>query len=338
MIEPKNLQIYVDYMAQHEDDFSPLWLLASGYESRATFLARKLRKSPAVEKLAFLVLGFADYRSEDARIANDNFYAGAHMPMSLISSSDHHSVVAVVYHRIEELCAASKKPVLLNVDYSCLPRAWYCSLAKRLLEDRTLRFRARFWYAAGLYSSDEFPTAGVSDFQVFSGKPSLVAEMRTHLFGLGFDRARSHAIWSVLDPQRLVCYYAKPGTSAEYDSRVEVDNVDVLRSSDARFIVPIADFLSIFSTIRSKVIQYTRFGDVVLVPDGPKPLVMASSLIPLTIEEKGVSCFHVRRRRVGRPLDVPAHGDVYGFQFDSSALAAELCSEDAQPDVNEAPL
>ena len=55
-------------------------------------------------------------------------------------------------------------------------------------------------------------------------------------------------------------------------------------------------------------------GDIVLVPDGPKPLIMAMSLIPEIVGIPGISCLHVsRNKKFFKPIDVEAIDSVIGF-------------------------
>jgi hypothetical protein len=61
--------------------------------------------------------------------------------------------------------------------------------------------------------------------------------------------------------------------------------------------------------------EFSALGDVILVPDGPKPLVLAASLVPEFLCKPGIVSFHVRRRKTEHlsTVDVSAAGDIYGF-------------------------
>jgi hypothetical protein len=182
---------------------------------------------------------------------------------------------------------------------------------------------ACFWYTPGRYAGGEYPSAGVDDFRVFSGRASVGAQFRTHMMGLGFDRVRSQGIWSVLDPQNLVCFYADPAVVDGYVDRVLRDNHDVLLAAQHVFSLPLTDFVYSYSKIVSVVKDFRHLGDVVIVPDGPKPLILASSLVPLSIDIPGVVCFHVTRPQSGGASSVPvdAAGEPVGFRFGGTAAA-----------------
>jgi hypothetical protein len=173
------------------------------------------------------------------------------------------------------------------------------------------------WYAGGIYDGAEFPTAGVSDISLFCGQPTITPRVRTHIFGLGFDRIRASAIFRVLDPQKLVCFYGDPGIRHDYVERVREDNRDLLAAAQFDFVAPIGNFPEAFSRVADVVRDFSRLGDVILVPDGPKPLVLASSLVPEFFGRRGIVSLHVKRRKdqLSEGLNIEASGSIYGFSI-----------------------
>ena len=103
----------------------------------------------------------------------------------------------------------------------------------------------------------------------------------------------------------------------DYVARVKSDNEDILLAANYKFSVPIHDFVYTYSKIVAIVKQFNSMGDVILVPDGPKPLILAASLIPIYQKEAGLVCFHVTRRKDKqyKPVDVKAIGEPCGFFF-----------------------
>lgn len=65
------------------------------------------------------------------------------------------------------------------------------------------------------------------------------------------------------------------------------------------------------------VTEFHNVGDIVIVPDGPKPLILAASLIPMRMGVPGVLCFHVTRRKGQnyQPVDVKPIGEPFGLSF-----------------------
>ena len=255
-----------------------LFIATSGYEARNIYWIEKILAEPALKgNASFLVVGFEDFPADLSRPQNDEFYRENGLDLFLVNSGNQEEFLQRVSRAIEKLLADSTgKPVEVHVDYSCMPRLWYCRLP--LLIEKALRRQdeAYFWYTLGIYPETEYPTAGVEDFHVFSGKPSLGASFRTHIFGLGFDRTRSQAIWSIIDPQNLICFYADPPAKPEYVDRVEDDNRNVLSAANYKFTVPINDFVLAYSKLAAVASEFRDLGDVIIVPDGPKPLILAT--------------------------------------------------------------
>jgi len=188
-----------------------LCVAVSGYEGRCTEWARK---TGLASWRQWVVLGFKELRNVLSRPESDRFYAEQRLEIIDFSRDDSDGVISFVVAAIQRSLAADA-PLHVHIDYSCMPRKWYCKLPLAIEQVLRARDKAFFWYTAGNYSVGEYPTAGVSDFQVFAGRASLSATSRTHVFGLGFDKIRANAICSVLDPQYLICFYANPHGAVE---------------------------------------------------------------------------------------------------------------------------
>lgn len=295
-----------------------LMIGVSGYESRSNdWMRQTLAVLPSSERDTYLILGFTDYRQALNRPHNDKFYKEKGLTVHVPQDEGKEPLDFVKEFVTAHISESGEIPVEVHVDYSSMPRFWYCNLPFVLSETVRACDNLFFWYTPGTYPETEYPTAGVDDFRVFSGRPSLNPDSRTHLLGLGFDRIRSHAIWSVLDPANLVCFYASPGTRSDYVKRVESDNKDILSAADHVFTVDMRDFAYAYSRIAGVVREFHQLGDVILVPDGPKPLILASSLVPEVLRQAGIVCFHVSRRRnqQSEPVNVDATAAAFGFSF-----------------------
>lgn len=296
-----------------------LFVTTSGYEARNIHWFQQTEKHiPPESHVQHLVIGFREFKTALSRPRNDQFYHDKKLPIETADAEEGRTFHELVAERIAGLLNVAKhEPIEVHVDYSCMPRLWYCHLPRLFLKVLRPHDRAFLWYTPGEYPDCEYPTAGVEDFTVFSGRPSLNPRARTHIFGLGFDRVRSQAIWSVLDPQNLVCFYADPAVKPSYVDRVKIDNHDVLAAANHMFSVPVRDFIYAYGLIASIVTEFRNVGDVVIVPDGPKPLILASSLIPMRLGVPGVLCFHVTRRKGQnyKPVDVTPIGEPFGLSF-----------------------
>lgn len=308
---------FVFWQSSSAENVKRLFVVASGYESRSRALAEKVLVSSHSANATFLVYGFTEYKEMGSRQENDMFYGKNKLDVIPCSANDADSFLGSLDKAVTSIANTPNIQLEVHIDYSCMPRKWYCNIP--LLLSRVLRanHRAYMWYTPGVYPKPEYPTAGIHDFTVSSGHPSLSPSFRTHLFGLGFDKVRSAAIHSVLDPEHLICFYADPAVNPQYATRVREDNEDVLAAASHILTVPLHEFVTAYSMLGSLVREYRAKGDVILVPDGPKPLILAASLIPQTHGGDGVVCFHVTRGKtpVFMPIDVLPLGDAFGFSF-----------------------
>lgn len=299
-----------------------LFICTSGYEKRSVYFARKILKL-GISAGQFLVIGFDDFTDYLNRIENDKFFSKLGVKVKPFKQNKKELVIGYIIKAIKErVASAGDEPIEIHIDYSCMPRLWYCYLPSIVEKVLRKQDRVYFWYTPGHYINDfEYPTAGVEDFKLFSGKPTVCPDIRTHIFGLGFDKIRTQAIWSVLDPSNLICYYAILPIVAKYYEdyleRVKKDNQEILMLANGKFSVPMDDFVFSLSKIVSMVRQYRNLGDVILVPDGPKPLILATSLASLMFNVSGIVCFHVRRQRsyTYQPVDVEGIEEPIGFSF-----------------------
>ena len=296
----------------------------SGYESRSRCWVECAARHGIMVARSFeacSVYGMAEHADVLARPENNNFYIRSRFKIEPLAADDPGAFHARVIKSIQALIrGAQSAPCEIHVDYSSMPRSWYCSLPRVLESALRTNDTGFLWYSPGFYPENEYPTVGVDDFRVFSGQASLVPKFRTHLMGLGFDRVRSQAIWSVIDPENLVAFYADPASVPRYVDRVRKDNEDVLRAARHELALPLSDIALSIDRLASVAREFRGLGDVILVPDGPKPLVLAASLIPELIGRVGIVCFHVARRgtKAIEPVDVVPNGEPCALRFAGS--------------------
>lgn len=302
-----------------------LCVMTCGYEERGRYwterASAKLSQSAQTD---WLVAGFKDYDDALSRPMNDAFYEKHGLPVQVCHYREKDEFLALVKNAVaRSIKKADDAPVEIHIDYSCMPRKWYCNLPKVLEQTLRPQDRAVFWYSHGDYSeTDTLPTAGIGDFSVFAGRASLSATYRTHFLGLGLDRVRSQSIFTVIDPQNLLCIYAEPLEKHDYRQRLQKIHADLLSQTRLECSLPLNDFSYAFSKICAMATEFRSLGDVVLVPDGPKPLIFACSLAPMFLRKSGIVCFHVSRRvdENLEPIDVKAAGPIYGFSFAGPAM------------------
>ena len=199
-----------------------------------------------------------------------------------------------------------------------MPRRWYYKLPillKKILRELD---KVYFWYVAGKYPGNykTYPSAGIDSFSVF-GKPSLrIGTKRTHIVGLSYDAVRTSALISILDPDSYITCNAYNKNNSEINNNVRLANTRVISMANMEVSLQIDDFFFMISKLCEIVNEFLPLGDVILVPDGPKPLIFAMSLIPLLVDKVGVICLHVsRNKEFYSAVDVEPTEIVYGFSI-----------------------
>jgi hypothetical protein len=293
-----------------------IFVFAIGFESRSIAIFKDyIEDKPNIECVCFLIQDkYAD------KITDENFKYVVRKSIKPIEVGygDHEKVINLLTQKIEGLNQDSNT-IDIHVDYSSMPRSWYCRLPIEISKYLKSQDKAYFWYSQGKYAkkSESWPSAGVNDVFLFSGKASLrPVNNRSHILGLGFDTLRSQAICTVLDPNFFVVTYSYP---SNYDTMRNVlleTNQDIINNSAYSIALPIDDFAFTVSKLVETIRELHSKGDVVLVPDGPKPQVLASSLIPHIFRKSGVFCLHVRRHeQCYKPVNVFSKGIVNGFSL-----------------------
>lgn len=295
--------------------FSPddIYIFAFGYEYRSYYLYEKLEeyfssKSPIV----FVLEDYKNYPHTFAKVKKIQEQANT----IFFSYNDFEEFQKKVLEIVREEISR-KDQIRVHIDYSSMPRSWYCRLP--ILLEKVIRKNdlIYFWYTEGKYppTYEEYPSAGIESFSLFSGKPSLqIDSNRIHVLGLGYDIIRSEAILSITDPNYLVaCYAYNPNREGFLDSLKSVNNPILYRAAMV-LALHIDDFSFMVSKLCETANELLPLGDIILIPDGPKPLIFAISLVPNLINKSGITCLHISRNaEYFKPVYVEPTGITHGF-------------------------
>lgn len=161
-----------------------------------------------------------------------------------------------------------------------------------------------------------YPSAGVDSYQV-KGKPSLrMSKKRIHVIGLGYDNTRSSGILSILDPEQFYACVAYNQYDKGMKENVCEANSQILSDASIYMTMDIGDFSFMFSKLCEIAYEYLSIGDVIFAPDGPKPLIMAMSMVVSHIQCPGVTCIQIlENENCFHPVDVSHVGKVIGFSI-----------------------
>lgn len=317
----KNAQDYIQCFGEKQ-----LYFFAIGYEHRSFFLYDKLQKKfPANKPVVFAL---DDYTKCPDAIARIRTIIDKELPVYVQNYNDsnkvHNIILEIVQKHIEQ-----SDSLTIHIDYSSMPRSWYCKLP--LLLEKIMRDtdKVYFWYSEGEYpaSHEEYPSSGIEAFSFFSGKPSLQIESnRIHVIALGYDVIRTQAILSITDPNYLIACYAYNPKREGFLENLKQVNDPILSRAAMSLALHIDDFEFMVSKLCDTANELLPVGDVILIPDGPKPLIFALSLIPDLVGKQGLTCLHITRNNdYYEAMDIAPTGAVFGFlvQTDRETVRAQ---------------
>lgn len=310
----------IKFINQKFDDallgIDDILVFALGYENRSLALYNKMKMKLSADNM--LVFVFSDYKKYTYIAPQiDSIIKEKGITVEIVDY-DSYSLVNKKIEEIVKIKTQDTPEVTIHIDYSSMPRRWYYKLPILLKKWLRKTDKAYFWYVAGDYpmNYEAYPSAGIDSFSVF-GKSSLrIGTKRTHIVGLSYDAVRTSALISILDPDSYITCNAYNKNSSEIHNNVHLVNSRVISMANMEISLQIDDFSFMISKLSELVNEFLPLGDVILVPDGPKPLIFAMSLIPLLINKIGVTCLHVSRNKdFYSAINVEPTDIIYGFSI-----------------------
>lgn len=309
--------------------FSPqcnidLFVTCIGYEDRSFYIYNKIiDRLNSDNTLIFAVNDYADYPNAK-KIFNEAKSRG--LDCSIVQYANSEAVQKRIMKKVNSIVSKNRSAEI-HIDYSSMPRGWYCKLPELLSQCILSSNKVYFWYSEGEYLKfdDGYPTVGINSYVLYSGKPSLVDRNRTHFIGVGFDSIRTNGIITLLNPESVVTCAANNPTRKSIMDKVKTVNKEIMDESYMNLSLDLTDFEFMIAKIAGIVNEiYTiAHNDIVIIPDGPKPLIFAMSMIPWLTNKPGICCLHIiRNDSIFKPNNVKAFGEssedgdsIIGFSF-----------------------
>ena len=291
-----------------------IFICAFGYENRSMELYKRIKEDILASNI--LVFVFDDYKK----------YTYIEDRIDDVISQENINIENVKYESAREICDSIIKmirtkmqieeDIAVHVDYSSMPRKWYWQLPLLLRDNLREKDKVFFWYVTGKYpiNYEVYPSAGIDSFTVL-GKPSLrIGTKRMHVVGLSYDAVRTGAMISILDPDSYITCNAYNRDNRIISDNVHFVNEQVISRANMEISLQIDDFSFMISKLCEIAKEFLPLGDVIFVPDGPKPLIFAMSMIPLLLKKPGVTCLHVsRNKEYYGAINVEPMDKIYGF-------------------------
>lgn len=276
------------------NDNVDLFIACIGYEKRSYYLYNRIKQRISLDKmLVFCVTKSTSKNTEAVKL-----YSEAKKENNLVCHDVEYNNAdlfqKIVVEKIKETIKQNKA-AQIHIDYSSMPRSWYCKLPEKLSCFMGSESQVYFWYTEGTYAKKHY-TAGIESYVLYSGIPSIEHIHRTHFIGIGFDSTRTNGIITLINPESFVCCFANNPHRTDITNKVKEINEYIMAQSTQALPLDITDIETMIAQLSGCVYQKKAAqNDVVMIPDGPKPLIFTMSMIPWLIGEPGVCCLHFKR-------------------------------------------
>ena len=346
MISSINKLIFQNEQADVLNNRIDFFVTCIGYEERSFYIYKKI-----IQKLNYnsiLLFAIEDYSiyPKSKKIINEA--QSKQIECCIVKYTDSKIVHERIINRVSSIlkkdCQAQ-----IHIDYSSMPRSWYCKIPELMNGILLPTSKVFFWYSQGEYEmyENEYPTVGIDSYVLFSGKPSLFERKRTHFIGVGYDSIRTNGIITLLNPELIVICEANDPARIDIITKVEESNKSIIDESYMRLSLDITDIDYMISKLSGIVNEVYKIAmsDIILVPDGPKPLIFVMSMIPWLSGEEGICCLHmVRNDKIFKPQNVKAIGEdnsslfsdkdhLVGFSITNIDILDSCTSDGTDPEI-----
>lgn len=280
-----------------------LVLFCSGYEQRCTNAPSKLERLSADD---IVVLGFSRLAGTDERRHSDEYFATS---WNVTHVSCDYDDDGQVYEVLQRIAKPEMKQIRILVDYSSMSRTWYAAVANwaRVVSENCT-VTVDFMYSVGVYPEELTPifVDSIGVMAACEGGPPRF-EKAVSILGLGFYQEMAQTVLEHLQPDSKYVYWADPGATKTYAQRVTGANQFLIDSADGRLRVPFHDVEGTLRGLTELALPHLPHSEVVCVPLGPKPHVLATVLLCLRFPY--ISCLRVSAHRE-KPEHVASTGEI----------------------------
>jgi hypothetical protein len=181
---------------------------------------------------------------------------------------------------VDQKYAKARRPLSIFCDYSSMPRALYGQLVLEATRQPHKFESLTLAYVPGKHGD------GVDGSRRLDGLRSLIGTEGTPaqqqppaaVVGLGYDGSLAQAAMDLFQFDHFSCFYAGPGTTTDAESRALQCNATLVQQCEVLKRVPATSVADAFDCVLSLCHWYLARRNVMLIPLGPKPHVLASIL------------------------------------------------------------
>lgn len=258
-----------------QDGFD-LMLAASGYEQRATTVAKSLTKLKIRRKVA---LGFQD-RRELARDENDEIFRSIGVEIVPMESAVEDFLEEEL---TEAIRGANGEICKIVVDYTSMTRIIYADVLRILRESREGgRVVCYFTYTPSHFSPPQPPTGNLHVAPIRGFSRLEIPDIPTALIvGLGYEERRALGLVDYVEAAESYAFLSDPAIDDRFVEAVRDSNRFLLRrlGEERTFHYPLPDLRATAAILSSVALGLVGDYRVILAPLGPKPFTLLCLLL-----------------------------------------------------------
>ena len=260
-------------------DFEPdYFIAASGYETRATCVAKKFTHT-ACEKIA---LGFDEHLNDLSRPKNDKYFKANGFRQ--IIQETHGSPN---FDSIFNGHTADRIHVL--IDISVMTRNWYHELLKYLQGNIDFEhFHLRIMYCPAVYN-EPYKLKKKISLKKFSFNENVLSRPKKKkktalLLGLGIEKSISEKVHDIINPDQTILFYADPAIEQSYVENVFINNHGLINKTPIRFLkgFPIKDTRLMYQLLIDTIMPLREDYNIIIIPQGPKIFSLLSMIFQIS--------------------------------------------------------
>jgi hypothetical protein len=280
-----------------------LAIFASGYESRAVYLAKNLNLQSYGKKIVF---GFAEHHQNEIRKSSDNYYSENSVSPVIINAQEEKEIYKSLVNLFEQLNDKTELNVL--IDYTSMSRLWYSGILNFLRLQEKLKINVYLNYSLGKYAGSYLDYSYTSINSLPAHEGSLSSNNKTLLvLAIGFSPFMVKSVIEEIEPNEIIGILPIPNIIKEYETKSEEIKNDVLtKDIDDWICCPINNLENIFRTFAELASNNIHRKDLIFLSLGPKIFTLASILVSQRFDQ--VTCLYLKTSN-GNNLDVEATGN-----------------------------
>lgn len=282
-----------------------LGVFACGYEQRCVNVATFMDKSRILQNVVF---GFKEIMCSEQRKKNDEYFIEHwNKKQILVSTNDEGPIYNYFLDFFKNKKGNSFK---IMVDYSSMSRLWYSGILHFLHVAQTnyKEIIVDLLYSVGAHRK-KIPEIVITDILSIPGFEGISVPFNKSVavFGLGFDRHAPLCVLDRLESDIVYAFLAAPAAFDDYPRIARDNNKELIEAAKKTLEFPLNSVEHTYRYLTEIVTPHFVDSNIILIPMGPKPHVLASILLSMRFDS--IACLRVTGNRSDSE-NVQATGDI----------------------------